>query len=93
MEVITIQSEAFQTLMKGIDEIKSTIFKSQTQKLSEQWLDIADTCKFLHISKRTLQNYRDQGILPFSQIGGKIYFKSLDLESHLTKHYHKSFKN
>lgn len=93
MDVITIESDAYNEIMKSINDIKESLKKQHTQTLSEQWLDIADTCQFLHISKRTLANYRYTGVVPFSQIGGKIYFKTADLEDHLKKHYHKSFKN
>jgi predicted site-specific integrase-resolvase len=36
-------------------------------------------CKLLHISKRTLQQYRDDNILPYIQIGGKIIYKESDI--------------
>nr|DAS13781.1 MAG TPA: helix-turn-helix domain protein [Caudoviricetes sp.] len=36
-------------------------------------------CKLLNISKRTLQHYRDTGVLPFSQIGHKCYNKREDV--------------
>ena len=39
-----------------------------------------DVCKLLNISKRTLQHYRDTGVLPFSQIGHKCYYKLEDVE-------------
>ena len=55
--------------------------------LNQQWLDLQETCRQLKISKRTLQFYRDKGILPYSQIGGKIYFRASDIEEHLKRHY------
>ena len=42
---------------------------------------------FILISKRTLQNYRDRGILPFAQIGRKIYYKATDLDEFLESHH------
>jgi len=93
MEVITITSEAFQKIMNDISEISKSLNNTNyKQPLSENWLDIADVCQLLHISKRTLQSYRDNGTLSFSQIGGKIYFKASDIEQHLNKHYIKAFK-
>jgi len=38
-----------------------------------------EVCKLLHISKRTLQQYRDDGLLPFIQIKGKILYKESDI--------------
>ena len=44
------------------------------------WLHNGDVCRLLNISKRTLQHYRDTGILPFTQIGHKCYYKREDVE-------------
>jgi hypothetical protein len=41
----------------------------------DPWLDTAEVCKLLHVTKRTLANYRVKGILPFKKIGGKIYYQ------------------
>jgi len=65
--------------------------KKKIQPLNETWLNIDETCRFLKVSKRTLQTYRDNGKLSFSQIGGKIYFKASDIEDHLKKNYFKAF--
>lgn len=53
----------------------------------EIYLSGEDICKLLHISKRTLQQYRDNGILPFVQIGGKIIYKESDVLKILEKNY------
>ena len=44
------------------------------------WLHNGDVCRLLNISKRTLQHYRDTGVLGFSQIGHKCYYKREDVE-------------
>lgn len=88
MQVITIESEAFQNLVAQISEIKEKLNNQQeATPLSENWLDNQDVCQLLHISKRTLQHYRDNGLLPFSQIGAKIYYKASDIEDFLQQHY------
>ena len=93
MEIITFESQTFQDLIKKIDGINSNIEKAVGKPiLGDDWLDIQDTCQLLKVSKRTLQTYRDNGTLSFSQIGGKIYFKATDLRAHLEKHYIKAFK-
>ena len=50
------------------------------QSTHTNWLHNGDVCKLLNISKRTLQHYRDTGVLPFSQIGHKCYYKREDVE-------------
>jgi excisionase family DNA binding protein len=60
--------------------------------LHERWLDIYETCQLLKISKRTLQSYRDNGIIPYSKFGGKIYFKASDIQKYLEDHYIPAFR-
>ena len=93
MEVITITSEAFQQIINNISEISKKIDHANKQNpLTDTWLDISDVCMLLKISKRTLQTYRDNKTLSFSQIAGKIYFKACDIEEHLKKHYQPAIK-
>ena len=44
------------------------------------WRHNGDVCRLLGISKRTLQHYRDTGVLPFVQIGHKCYYKREDVK-------------
>lgn len=94
MEVITIQSEAYQSILEDITTIKKAVIANQRiNPLSETWLDIQEVCILLKISKRTLQAYRDNGVLAFSQIAGKIYFKAKDIDDHLKNHYIKVYSS
>jgi hypothetical protein len=94
MESNTISSESAQVLIEKIDVIHQLLLKERkVYPLSEKWLDIQETCLLLKLSKRTLQSYRDNGLLSFSQIGGKIYFKVADLEEHLKNHYVRAFSS
>lgn len=53
----------------------------------EIYLSGEDLCRLLHISKRTLQQYRDDKILPYIQVGGKIIYKESDILKILEKNY------
>lgn len=93
MQVITIQSEAFLEIVQKLDEIKAKVNEEKSkQPLTDVWLDNQQVCDLLKISIRTLQTYRDEGTISFSQIGSKIYYKASDIENHLNKHYNKAFK-
>jgi excisionase family DNA binding protein len=90
MEVITFSSKAFQALIAKIDEIGHKLDEQNGgPALKDTWLDIQEVCFLLKISKRTLQTYRDKGVLPFSQVNGKIYFKASDIQKHLEYNYRK----
>ncbi|TXJ60021.1 helix-turn-helix domain-containing protein [Prevotella brunnea] len=57
------------------------------QSRHTNWLHNGDVCRLLNISKRTLQDYRDRGIIPYTQFAGKILYKASDLEEILKEHY------
>lgn len=77
----------FIQLIEDVAVLKATIANNNPYPLKEKWLDIQETCLLLKVSKRTLQSYRDNGTLPFSQIGSKIYYKATDIDKHLEKNY------
>jgi excisionase family DNA binding protein len=66
------------------------IFENPQIEQPKKWLTSDDVCNLLIVSKRTLQTYRDNGILPFAQIGRKIYYKASDIDEYLDQHYIKS---
>lgn len=82
MDIIAIESKTFDQMKERFKD-----FSKQVRKLcgnsqdKEQWLGNDDVCILLQISKRTLQSYRDNGILPFSQIGRKCYYRVTDIEN------------
>ena len=57
---------------------------------SEVWLNTKQAAQALGVSTRTLQTYRDQGLIPFSQFKREVRFKSDDLQDFLMAHYVKS---
>lgn len=53
----------------------------------EDWLDNQDVMQALHISPRTLQTLRSNGILPYSRIGNKLYYRKQDILKILSDNY------
>lgn len=92
MNVITIESEAFKQIIDKLQGLEDKFIKMKIDAqtpLSERWLDNQDIMLLLKISKRTLQAYRDDRKIPFSQVGNKIYYKASDVEKFLKKNYNK----
>ncbi|WP_288299094.1 helix-turn-helix domain-containing protein [uncultured Alistipes sp.] len=46
-------------------------------------MDGAEVCQRLRISKRTLQSYRDRRVLPYSNVGGKFFYRETDVTGFL----------
>ena len=76
MEVITIESKAFQQLMAKLDRIERFVIDNARDKSEHDqlWLDKDTVCAYLKISKRTLQRYRSNGVIAYSLIGHKTYY-------------------
>ena len=52
-----------------------------------KWISGEAVMKKLRISKRTLQNYRDNGILPYAVVVGKFFYNVVDIEKMLDSNY------
>tara|TARA_R110002050_G_scaffold163389_1_gene293369 strand:- start:1549 stop:1824 length:276 start_codon:yes stop_codon:yes gene_type:complete len=86
-----IDEQKLNRIFDEIDSLRKELKaeKAKTsKKLSETWLDNQEVMEILKISPRTLQNLRDSKSLPFSKIGGKIYYKASDVEKILDENYH-----
>ena len=95
MEVITIESDAFSEIiavLKGLNEKFNKLEFDAKYPLSEKWLDNQEVMQLLNVSKRTLQMYRDESLIGFSQVGNKMYYKTTDVEQFLKNSYNKAKK-
>lgn len=73
MTVTLLTKEDVQVL----DEKLTTILELLTSNKpvqSKAWLKSAEVKIILNCSDATLKNYRDQGRLPYSKIGGSYYY-------------------
>ena len=57
-----------------------------TEMLEDDTMDIQDVCMLLHVSKRTLQRYRSDGLLPYRMHRHKTYYRKSDVEMFITTH-------
>ena len=55
----------------------------------EHYLTGEEVCERLCISKRTLQDYRDTGLLGYVQLPGKIIYRESDIMDLLERFYQK----
>jgi len=77
-------------LVREIRELKLRFdrLRSKRQRsLEETWIDNQEIMQMLHISQRTLQTLRSSGIIPYSKINGKFYYKVSDIEKILQRNY------
>jgi hypothetical protein len=91
MEALILSKEQYETLLKEMGEIKSVLSEKQKNP-NDLFLDNQEFLQLMNISKRTAQTWRDEGIISFSQVGGKIYYRMSDVEKLLDSNYRQSFK-
>ena len=77
MEIDLLTRSDIQSLKDEIiDEIKKHFQPVAQQK---EWLKSNDVMTLLHCSPGTLQNLRVNGSLPFSKMGGTMYYSRKDV--------------
>lgn len=89
LEVIDEIITKTQTITREIDALKN----KHDDKYLGKWMDAQDVCLTLNISPRTLQTYRDEGKIGYTQINRKIYYKSEDVDHFIRSSYNNKLKN
>lgn len=58
----------------------------------ERYMTDSELAKYLKLTKRTLQEYRNSGKIPFYQLGGKILYRESDIEKLLSNNRIEAYK-
>lgn len=90
--MVVIPQEEWLNLHEKLDKLAELVTNRNAEDKNSEWIESDAARKMLGISPKTWQNYRDQRVIPFSQIGRKIYVNRGDLESFMRSHYIKSRK-
>jgi len=87
--VITRETDFFKSVISSIKKMEAEIDTMSDGNLScdNKWISGEAVMKKLRISKRTLQTYRDNGILPYSVVIGKFFYNVGDIEKMLDSNY------
>lgn len=73
---------------KNLDEISRAHIGSE---VVEPIYNTDQLMALLRVSRRTLQDWRDKGLIEFSAIGGKFYYKNSSVMNMLDRHTIKTF--
>ncbi|WP_311563987.1 helix-turn-helix domain-containing protein [Prevotella denticola] len=80
---LNMDTDDMQVVLSAIHSVSRRIKEvAQTHKPlfgGEHFLTGKEVCERLYISPRTLQDYRDRKIIPYTQFAGKILYKASDL--------------
>lgn len=84
--MLVVPQEEWQSRHDKLDRLTELIERSQNVNSGSEWIESDEARKLLGVSQKTWQNYRDQRLISFSQIGRKIYVNRADLDTFLRKH-------
>lgn len=91
MEIKDYKSEDITLFFENIDELLNSVkeaFENNPSTLNgERYLTNNDVSNMLHISQRTLQDWRDTGKIGYIQISGKVLYKEGDVRRLLEDNY------
>lgn len=91
MELISMDIKVFDALALRVEMIEEKIGalnRKQADVGLKKWMDNQEVCQTLGITKRTLQTYREKGLLPFSRIRHKVFYKPEDVQKLLEASHH-----
>ncbi len=85
--------KAFFRSIERLTHIMEEQFLHRKPELNgESYYTDEELAKKLKISRRSLQDYRNQGRIPYIKLGGKILYRSSDIEKLLKDGYRKGFR-
>lgn len=95
MEAITFKDQQILDLHKSLEQVsaalKNALDECRPLFNGERYLTDRDLSKILKISRRTLQDYRSNGIIPYIMLGGKVLYRESDIRRMLNNAYNKAW--
>ena len=85
-ELITLRTSGVEDAMKSMKDRVTSNYRPLLN--GERYLSDVEVSHRLKVSRRTLQDYRDNGTLPYFKLGGKVLYRESDLEALLQRCYH-----
>ena len=86
---VTYFMESLEQMTEGIEHLATNC---RPLLNGERFLTDKELSARLKVSRRTLQDYRTEGRLPYIQLGGKILYRESDIEKTLEEGYREAFR-
>ena len=90
LQMAVVPQSFIDNVEQKLETLEKILRDKNEQEINSQWIESVKIPKILGISLKTWQTYRDKRLIPFSQIGSKIFVKREDLENFMNSHYIKS---
>ena len=90
MEIITMESEAYQSLVDRIGRIEQFVIGATAKEHPNEddvWIGTQEACQMMGVSERTMQQYRTDGIISYKHCGKFCRYRLSDVKSHKAQGY------
>jgi hypothetical protein len=95
-QLITSETERVKAFFLSLERLSTAIenlFTSRKPTLNgDSFYTDDELSKKLKLSRRSLQDYRNEGRIPFIKLGGKILYRSSDIEKLLEDGYKDKYR-
>jgi len=95
-QLITEGNERIKFLFGSLDKLAlamERLFSSRQPTINgESYYTDEELSKKLKLSRRSLQDYRNEGRIPYIKLGGKILYRSSDIEKLMEEGYRDKFR-
>ncbi|MFI3315895.1 MAG: helix-turn-helix domain-containing protein [Rikenellaceae bacterium] len=94
-ELITAHDEQTLQILANLEKVITGLEKlSKSYKPpfnGERYFTDKELSEHLHVSRRTLQEWRNNGLIDYIPLGGKILYSESSIQKLLNKHFIKSW--
>lgn len=91
MQVFQLSTEEYKNILTEISELRYLIQSSPWNR--QPIIDNEEFMILMKISKRTAQYWRDNGMITYSKIGNKIYYRISDIDVMIQNYQMIAFRN
>jgi hypothetical protein len=95
VNIITREDDGIKKALKQLEKIKNQMRVIHTNNhpsfYDERYYTDVELSEKLHVSRRTLQEWRSKGLIGYLNIGGKSLYRESEIEKLLNDNYHSSY--
>ena len=94
MQTLIIEEDKLENLLRNIEDLKSMyVSVVNFRKVNEPKLLYTnkEIQEILGVGDKLIRQYRKDGLLGYSQVGDKFFYREEDILQFLDKHYHKPY--
>ncbi len=95
-EIVTRDNERvvrfFRSIDRMLDGVENLVKNHKPTLGGERYLTDKEVAARLRVSRRTMQDYRNAGRIPYYQLGGKLLCRESDIQRLLDDAYRSAFR-